>query len=95
MIQLLRQLLPALLYLLRPCSRRQLLPASLHLLRPRSRRLHFTTAWRVIRSLATDDAYERYLAHHSAAHAATPPMSRRAFYLSEQQRKWTGISRCC
>ena len=58
-------------------------------------RLHVATAWSVIRSLATDDAYERYLAHHSSAHAGKTPLSRRAFYLSEQQRKWTGVSRCC
>jgi len=45
--------------------------------------------------MATDDAYERYLAHHVQAHAGTAPLSRRAFYLGEQQRKWTGVSRCC
>jgi len=56
---------------------------------------HVASTWRVIRSLATDDAYERYLAHHSTAHAGTSPLSRRDFYLSEQQRKWTGVSRCC
>jgi uncharacterized short protein YbdD (DUF466 family) len=56
---------------------------------------HLASTWCVIRSLATDDAYERYLAHHSAAHAGTRPLGRRDFYLSEQQRKWTGVSRCC
>ena len=51
--------------------------------------------WRFVRALASDDAYERYLAHHVAVHAGTPAMSRRAFYVSEQQRKWGGVSRCC
>ena len=53
------------------------------------------TAWRVIRSLSTDDAYDKYLAHHRAAHAGSPPLSRRAFYMRQQQEKWCGVSRCC
>ena len=56
---------------------------------------HLRTLWRFIRSLAMDDAYERYLQRHAAAHADAAPLDRRAFYLSEQQRKWTGVSRCC
>lgn len=62
---------------------------------PRRLQLYFAAVWGLVRSLATDDAYDRYLSHHTAAHMGTPPMSRRAFYLSEQQRKWTGVSRCC
>ena len=52
-------------------------------------------AWSMIRSLATDDAYDKYLAHHAQAHADAPPMSRRAFYMKQQQNKWTGVTRCC
>lgn len=55
----------------------------------------FSVAWSVVRSLATDDAYDKYLAHHARAHADAPPMSRRAFYMKQQQAKWTGVSRCC
>jgi len=51
--------------------------------------------WKLVRALATDDAYEKYLAHHAQAHGASAPMSRREFYVGEQQRKWTGVSRCC
>lgn len=58
-----------------------------------SRRLR--DLWNVLRALATDDAYERYLEHHRQAHAGDAPLSRREFYLGEQQRKWTGVSRCC
>jgi uncharacterized short protein YbdD (DUF466 family) len=51
--------------------------------------------WKLVRALATDDAYEKYLAHHAQAHSGAAPLSRRAFYLGQQQRKWTGVSRCC
>jgi uncharacterized short protein YbdD (DUF466 family) len=51
--------------------------------------------WRLLRTLATDDAYERYLEHHRSHHPKTPPLDRRAFYLQQQQRKWNGIQRCC
>lgn len=51
--------------------------------------------WRLVRTLASDDAYERYLAHHAAHHRDRAPLDRRAFYLNEQQRKWSGVSRCC
>jgi uncharacterized short protein YbdD (DUF466 family) len=55
----------------------------------------FGAAWNVMRSLSTDDAYDKYLAHHRAAHAGSPPLGRRAFYMRQQQEKWTGVSRCC
>lgn len=58
-------------------------------------KLNLRTTWSVIRSLTTDDAYDKYLAHHSAAHGDSPPMGRRAFYIKQQQSKWTGVSRCC
>jgi len=50
---------------------------------------------RLLRALSHDDAYERYLQHARSMHAEQAPMSRREFYLSEQERKWSGISRCC
>lgn len=52
-------------------------------------------AWIFVRALATDDAYERYLAHHRQAHGSTAPLDRRSFYLHEQHRKWSGVQRCC
>jgi uncharacterized short protein YbdD (DUF466 family) len=57
--------------------------------------LWLATSWSMIRSLATDDAYDKYLAHQAHAHAGSVPMSRRAFYLKQQQSKWTGVTRCC
>ena len=51
--------------------------------------------WKLLRALATDDAYEKYLAHHAQAHSGARPMPRREFYLRQQQSKWSGVSRCC
>lgn len=61
----------------------------------RSLAVFFGTTWNVIRSLSTDDAYDKYLAHHAEAHASMSPMTRREFYMRQQQEKWTGVSRCC
>ncbi|HEY5809859.1 MAG TPA: YbdD/YjiX family protein [Povalibacter sp.] len=51
--------------------------------------------WNFLRALATDDAYERYCEHHRESHTHSAPLTRRAFYLREQQRKWSGVQRCC
>jgi uncharacterized short protein YbdD (DUF466 family) len=51
--------------------------------------------WGIIRRLSGDDAYERYLAHHAAAHPGEPPLSRGEYFKREQERKWGGIRRCC
>jgi uncharacterized short protein YbdD (DUF466 family) len=51
--------------------------------------------WKLLRTMATDDAYERYLAHHAQAHAEQKPIGRGEFYLRQQQSKWSGVSRCC
>lgn len=53
------------------------------------------TIWNFLRTLATDDAYERYVDHHKRAHTGSKPLDRRQFYLREQRRKWSGINRCC
>jgi len=52
-------------------------------------------AWRTLRELSGDDAYERYLAHRRAMHAANSPLTRAEFYRAEQERKWDGVKRCC
>lgn len=57
---------------------------------------HRLLAWlRVVRRLSGDDAYDRYLIHHRQHHRDQVPLDRRAFYLAEQQRKWSGVTRCC
>ncbi len=52
-------------------------------------------AWRALRSLLGDDAYERYLSHRRLRHPGEPPLDRRAFYLAELERRWARINRCC
>lgn len=52
-------------------------------------------AWRFVRRLSGDDAYERYLHHHAQAHPDQKPLSRKAFFQREQDRKWGGVRRCC
>jgi len=51
--------------------------------------------WSLVRELAGDDAYERYLAHHLRAHPEQRPLDRKAFYLERQRQKWSGVQRCC
>lgn len=48
-----------------------------------------------LRQLSGDDNYERYLIHHAEAHPDTPPLERGEHFRQEQDRKWTGIRRCC
>ena len=51
--------------------------------------------WQALRTLAGDDAYERYKAHHAQCHRDEPVLDPRAFYLERQREKWNGVSRCC
>jgi uncharacterized short protein YbdD (DUF466 family) len=51
--------------------------------------------WRLLRTLSGDDAYDRYRRHHAQDHSDQPLLDRRAFYLLQQQRKWSGVQRCC
>ena len=53
------------------------------------------TVWECVRTVSGDNAYERYLTHHSQAHRGTPPLSRREFFAQMTDQKWSGISRCC
>ncbi|MES2606122.1 MAG: YbdD/YjiX family protein [Pseudomonadota bacterium] len=54
-----------------------------------------STAWSVLRELSGDDAYERYLQHHSVTHPDEQPLDRATFFKTEQRRKWDGVRRCC
>ena len=55
--------------------------------------------WARIRQLSGDDAYERYLQHYYEQHAqqteAHEPLSREDFFKQWQDKKWTGVKRCC
>jgi uncharacterized short protein YbdD (DUF466 family) len=52
-----------------------------------------------MRQLSGDDAYERYLQHYEDHHqnfsGAEPPLSKEAFFKEWQDKKWTGVKRCC
>ncbi|MCW5626611.1 MAG: YbdD/YjiX family protein [Burkholderiales bacterium] len=51
--------------------------------------------WEFMRTVSGDDAYERYLDRHARTHPDVPPLSPREFFADEQDRKWSGITRCC
>jgi uncharacterized short protein YbdD (DUF466 family) len=53
------------------------------------------STWAWLRAVSGDDAYERYRHHHAARHPDEPLLGRRAYYEQAQQRKWSGVSRCC
>ena len=61
---------------------------------PRGLRRTVATAMSWLRAVSGDDAYDRYLTHHARAHQG-PPLSRPAFYREREERKWSGITRCC
>jgi len=65
------------------------------LMSPAPRWRWLATAWRWLRAATGDDAYDNYLRHCARTHPEGPLLSRRAFYALEQERKWSGISRCC
>ena len=50
-----------------------------------------------VRGLTGEDAYDRYLAHLRDRHGEKniAPLDRKAFYKQQQERKWSGIKRCC
>jgi len=52
-------------------------------------------AWRMLRELSGDDAYERYLAHRAAHHAESEALSRGEYFRRCEQEKWQGVRRCC
>ena len=53
--------------------------------------------WSYVRQLSGDDAYERYLQHFAEhhEHSEESPLSKHAFFKAWQDKKWTGIKRCC
>jgi len=52
--------------------------------------------WQLLRSLSGDDAFERYLEHSRDHHPGSAVLDRRAFYLREQERRFSGgPTSCC
>jgi uncharacterized short protein YbdD (DUF466 family) len=55
-----------------------------------------TQAWRALRTLTGDDAYQRYLEHVRRAHSDTAPLDAATFYREEAERRFSGgPNRCC
>jgi uncharacterized short protein YbdD (DUF466 family) len=54
-----------------------------------------SAAWRFVRQISGDDAYERYLEHASREHPDRPPMRRNEYYRFRTEQKWSRITRCC
>lgn len=50
--------------------------------------------WRGLRQLSGDDAYERYLREFVPC-MHRHRLTRREFYTLREERKWSGIQRCC
>lgn len=55
----------------------------------------FSSFIKLIRQLSGDDAYERYLQHHTETHPELPLLNRAEFFKQEQERRWNGVRRCC
>ncbi len=52
-------------------------------------------AWKLVRALSGDDAYERYLEHFNRRHPGAIPLDRGAFYRADLERRWKSANRCC
>ena len=58
--------------------------------------LRLKRLWQAIRTLTGEDAYERYLDHWRDHHGGEgAPLDRKSYYKQRQDRKWSGINRCC
>jgi uncharacterized short protein YbdD (DUF466 family) len=55
-----------------------------------------TRAWRALRTLTGDDAYQRYVEHVRRAHSDVAPLDAATFYREQTERRFSGgPSRCC
>jgi len=51
--------------------------------------------WQGIREWCGDAAYDRYLKSHAKRSCSEALLSREEFYLSQLQKKYSRVSRCC
>jgi uncharacterized short protein YbdD (DUF466 family) len=58
-------------------------------------RVLFERIWRGIREWSGDSAYERYLESRARHFCAAAVLTREEFYLSQLQKKYSRVSRCC
>jgi uncharacterized short protein YbdD (DUF466 family) len=56
----------------------------------------FARAWRALRTLTGDDAYQRYVEHARRAHPGALPLDAATFYREQTERRFSGgVNRCC
>jgi uncharacterized short protein YbdD (DUF466 family) len=53
--------------------------------------------WNLLRQISGEADYDRYLVHYVTQHAddGESLLSRAEFYKRAQERKWSGVNRCC
>jgi uncharacterized short protein YbdD (DUF466 family) len=56
---------------------------------------YWRRAWIVLQALSGEDAYDRYLDHQRRRHPAAAPLGRVEFQVSELDRRWSQVNRCC
>ena len=53
-------------------------------------------AWRALRAMTGDDAYQRYVEHLRRAHSGAVPLDPATFYREQTERRFSGgVNRCC
>jgi uncharacterized short protein YbdD (DUF466 family) len=52
-------------------------------------------AWRFVRQVSGDDAYERYGEHMARVHPGQVTMTRSQYFSFCQDQKWNRVTRCC
>jgi uncharacterized short protein YbdD (DUF466 family) len=55
----------------------------------------FIYAWRYLKEISGENAYDRYLAVHGRTHPEVSPMSRGEFYRSRQDEKFNNPGARC
>jgi len=51
--------------------------------------------WQIMRYLADEGVYEQYVAHFQKNHSNEKMLSKKDFFKQWQNKKWSGINRCC
>ena len=70
------------------------MPTQLHRSNIRARIL-LRRIWYGLREWCGDAAYDRYLKSHTKRYRSEALLSREEFYLSQLQKKYSRVSRCC
>jgi uncharacterized short protein YbdD (DUF466 family) len=55
----------------------------------------FSEGLSLLRGVTGDDAYEKYLRHMQTTETETTPLSARAFFQAQMERKWSCVNGCC